>query len=144
MLIPKFFHFENSLMVKAVSLNLDFISFSLFFTLGKKITIPSLMVTASHDFILKHEYSLHMEDFIPDLKRLYIKDCSHWTLCEKPHEFNTGFIKWLDGLHKVTSKMWTMSMTWLYRLFLNVPRLCVLNDVKLHQQPFYLRHEFFP
>ena len=72
---------------------------------GKKINIPALMVTASHDFILKHKYSLHMENFIPNLKRLYIENCSHWTLVERPQEFNAGFITWLNSLHKVSSKM---------------------------------------
>uniref|UniRef100_F6PJS6 AB hydrolase-1 domain-containing protein n=1 Tax=Ciona intestinalis TaxID=7719 RepID=F6PJS6_CIOIN len=76
---------------------------------GRKIIIPALMVTASHDLVLKPEYSVGMEKRIPLLSRLHIERCSHWTMQEQPYKLNCGLIKWLDEVHGklplVTSKI---------------------------------------
>uniref|UniRef100_A0A2I3HH71 Epoxide hydrolase 2 n=1 Tax=Nomascus leucogenys TaxID=61853 RepID=A0A2I3HH71_NOMLE len=66
-------------------------------SLGRKILIPALMVTAEKDFVLVPQMSKHMEDWIPHLKRGHIEDCGHWTQMDKPTEVNQILIKWLDS-----------------------------------------------
>nr|CAB3242974.1 bifunctional epoxide hydrolase 2-like [Phallusia mammillata] len=66
---------------------------------GRKISIPALMVTASHDVILKPRYTEGMENRIHKLDRLHIKNCSHWTGQECPDQLNDGLIKWLKSIH---------------------------------------------
>ncbi|KAM8919073.1 bifunctional epoxide hydrolase 2 isoform 2-T2 [Lycaon pictus] len=65
-------------------------------SVGRKILIPALMVTAEKDKVLVPEMSKHMEDWIPYLKRGHIKDCGHWTQMEKPTELNQILIEWLE------------------------------------------------
>jgi len=36
-----------------------------------------------------------MERFVPDLERVLVKDCGHWTQQEKPDETNQAMIAWL-------------------------------------------------
>lgn len=62
----------------------------------RKITIPALMVTASHDSVLKPEYSYGMEKTVTNLTRLHINRCSHWTPQEKPDELSRGIVNWLE------------------------------------------------
>uniref|UniRef100_A0A8D2EAY4 Bifunctional epoxide hydrolase 2 n=1 Tax=Theropithecus gelada TaxID=9565 RepID=A0A8D2EAY4_THEGE len=66
-------------------------------SLGRKILIPALMVTAEKDFVLVPQMSKHMEDWIPHLKRGHIEDCGHWTQMDKPAEVNQILIKWLES-----------------------------------------------
>uniref|UniRef100_F7FMV8 Bifunctional epoxide hydrolase 2 n=1 Tax=Callithrix jacchus TaxID=9483 RepID=F7FMV8_CALJA len=66
-------------------------------SLGRKILIPALMVTAEKDFVLTPQMSKHMEDWIPHLKRGHIEDCGHWTQMDKPTEVNQILIEWLES-----------------------------------------------
>nr|XP_039261424.1 bifunctional epoxide hydrolase 2-like [Styela clava] len=70
----------------------------------RKVLVPSLMITASHDFVLKPEFSLGMEDRIPNLSRVALQNCSHWATVDKPDEVNNAVIAWLDGIHKSSEK----------------------------------------
>lgn len=72
---------------------------------NRKIFIPSLMITASDDVALRPEFSLGMEDRIPNLERVDLKDCSHWAHIEKADEVNDALIHWLDKIHKRQSKL---------------------------------------
>ncbi|XP_073911314.1 bifunctional epoxide hydrolase 2 [Castor canadensis] len=65
-------------------------------SIGRKILIPALMVTAEKDVVLTPEMSKHMENWIPHLKRGHINDCGHWTQMEKPTEVNQILIDWLE------------------------------------------------
>ncbi|XP_012412684.1 bifunctional epoxide hydrolase 2 [Trichechus manatus latirostris] len=65
-------------------------------SVGRKILIPALMLTAEKDFVLLPEMSKHMEDWIPHLKRGHIKDCGHWTQMDRPTELNQILIEWLE------------------------------------------------
>ncbi|XP_006864498.1 PREDICTED: bifunctional epoxide hydrolase 2 [Chrysochloris asiatica] len=65
-------------------------------SVGRKILIPALMVTAENDHVLIPEMSKHMENWIPHLKRGHIKDCGHWTQMEKPAELNQILVEWLE------------------------------------------------
>ncbi|XP_004848441.1 bifunctional epoxide hydrolase 2 isoform X1 [Heterocephalus glaber] len=66
-------------------------------SVGRKILIAALMVTAEKDFVLIPEMSKHMENWIPHLKRGHIKNCGHWTQMEKPTEVNQILIDWLEA-----------------------------------------------
>uniref|UniRef100_A0A2K5QYN1 Bifunctional epoxide hydrolase 2 n=1 Tax=Cebus imitator TaxID=2715852 RepID=A0A2K5QYN1_CEBIM len=66
-------------------------------SLGRKILIPALMVTAEKDFVLTPQLSKHMEDWIPHLKRGHIEDCGHWTQMDKPTEVNQILTEWLES-----------------------------------------------
>ncbi|XP_022103106.1 bifunctional epoxide hydrolase 2-like [Acanthaster planci] len=67
---------------------------------GRKIYAPSLMVTAGKDRVLPPELSKPMEEWVPNLSRVNIEDCGHWTQMERPNELNEGLIKWLNDVHK--------------------------------------------
>ncbi|XP_070554469.1 bifunctional epoxide hydrolase 2-like [Ptychodera flava] len=65
---------------------------------ARKITVPSLMVTATHDPVLTPETSKPMDDWVPNLTRANL-DTGHWTQREKPREVNQILIDWLDKVH---------------------------------------------
>ncbi|XP_077983835.1 bifunctional epoxide hydrolase 2-like [Glandiceps talaboti] len=65
----------------------------------RKVGVPSLMVTASYDYVLTPELSKFMEPLVPDLTRANL-ECGHWTQVEKPRELNEILINWLDKVHK--------------------------------------------
>ena len=72
----------------------------------RKVEIPALMITASHDVVLKPIYTMGMEKYVLNLQRYQVENCGHWTPQEKPQELNDGLIKWLDQLHRpVSSKL---------------------------------------
>ncbi|XP_077983681.1 bifunctional epoxide hydrolase 2-like [Glandiceps talaboti] len=65
----------------------------------RKVRVPSLMVTASYDYVLTPESSRFMEPWVPDLTRANL-ECGHWTQVEKPRELNEILVSWLDKVHK--------------------------------------------
>jgi pimeloyl-ACP methyl ester carboxylesterase len=67
---------------------------------GARIEVPSLMVTAEHDPVLRPEMAEHMRDFVTDLEIVLIRDCGHWTQQEKPDELNRVMIDWLARRHR--------------------------------------------
>jgi pimeloyl-ACP methyl ester carboxylesterase len=62
---------------------------------GARITVPSLMVTAEWDPILRPELAEPMRDTVDDLEIQMIRECGHWTSQEKPAELNAIMIDWL-------------------------------------------------
>ncbi|XP_070554463.1 bifunctional epoxide hydrolase 2-like [Ptychodera flava] len=68
----------------------------------RKVTAPSLMVTASYDAVLTPRSSRYMDQWVPNLTRANI-DCGHWTQMEKPRELNQILADWLDKVHKRSS-----------------------------------------
>ena len=62
----------------------------------RKVTIPALMVTASHDKVLQPSFTIGMEEYVINLTRHQIDGCGHWTPQEKPNELSAALIKWLD------------------------------------------------
>ncbi|XP_022103105.1 bifunctional epoxide hydrolase 2-like isoform X2 [Acanthaster planci] len=67
---------------------------------GRKIHAPALMVTAEKDRVLTPASSKYMEPWVPNLSRLHLENCGHWTQMERAREFNEGLIKWLNDIHK--------------------------------------------
>ena len=62
---------------------------------GARIEVPSLMVTAEWDAVLRPEMAEPMRSFVSDLEVRLIPACGHWTPQEKPDELNAAMIDWL-------------------------------------------------
>ncbi|HVP30246.1 MAG TPA: alpha/beta hydrolase [Myxococcota bacterium] len=62
---------------------------------GAKIPVPSLMVTAAWDPVLRPEMAAGMSALVPDLELVRIEECGHWTQQEKPAELNRALVGWL-------------------------------------------------
>jgi pimeloyl-ACP methyl ester carboxylesterase len=60
-----------------------------------KIDVPCLYVGAENDVVLPPSSANGMERFIPDLEKVTIEDCGHWTQQDKPEELNRILIDWL-------------------------------------------------
>jgi len=61
----------------------------------ERVAQPSLMIMAENDIVLRPSMADGMEIFVPDLEKVLIKDCGHWTQQEKPEETNRAMIGWL-------------------------------------------------
>lgn len=57
---------------------------------------PSLYVGAEDDVVLPPSSANGMEARVPNLEKVTIADCGHWTQQEKPDELNRLLIGWLD------------------------------------------------
>ena len=62
---------------------------------GATIDVPSLMVTAEWDAVLRPELAEPMRALVPDLEIHMIPRCGHWTPQDKPAELNAVMIDWL-------------------------------------------------
>lgn len=61
----------------------------------EKVDVPSLMISAADDVVLRPSMTLGMEEFVPDVEKHIIENCGHWTQQEKPDELNTLMTDWL-------------------------------------------------
>jgi len=61
-----------------------------------RIEVPSLMVTAAWDPVLRPEMAAGMPALVPDLETRRIEECGHWTQQEKPGELNRILVDWLS------------------------------------------------
>jgi epoxide hydrolase A/B len=59
------------------------------------LSVPGLMVMSEHDFALPPALADGMETRVPDLEKVLIRDCGHWTQQEKPEELNQILVSWL-------------------------------------------------
>lgn len=59
------------------------------------IRVPSMMVSAAHDVVLRPSMADEMDAYVTDLEKHVIADCWHWTPEEKPEELNRLAISWL-------------------------------------------------
>ena len=59
------------------------------------ISVPSLMVMAEDDFALPPALAEGREARVPNLEKVLIRDCGHWTQQEKPEELNRILVDWL-------------------------------------------------
>ena len=60
-----------------------------------RVAAPSLMIMAEHDVVLRPAMADGMERLVPDLEKVLIRDCGHWTQQEKPAETNAAILGWL-------------------------------------------------
>ena len=63
--------------------------------LKPSVPMPSLMIMAEDDVVLTPAMAEGMERFVPDLEKILIHDCGHWTQQEKPAETNAALLGWL-------------------------------------------------
>lgn len=63
--------------------------------LVEKVSVPSLMISAADDFVLRPSMADGMERFVPDLEKHVIPDCGHWTQAEQPEALNRLMVDWL-------------------------------------------------
>jgi pimeloyl-ACP methyl ester carboxylesterase len=63
--------------------------------LDQAIRVPSLMVSAEHDVVLRPAMADGMQNYVPDLEKHVVGDCWHWTPEEKPAELNRLAVSWL-------------------------------------------------
>lgn len=61
----------------------------------QKVPQPSLMIMAEDDVVLSPKMADGMERFVPDLEKVLIRKCGHWTQQEHPQETNDAIIGWL-------------------------------------------------
>ena len=64
-------------------------------TMEQLVKVPGLMIMAEDDVVLPPSLTEGMERFVPDLERVLIHNCGHWTQQEKPEETNRAMIEWL-------------------------------------------------
>jgi epoxide hydrolase A/B len=64
----------------------------------RKVEVPCLMVSARNDPVLTPEMSVGMEERVPDLERVIIEDCGHWTQQEKPAELTAAMLAYLQRI----------------------------------------------
>jgi pimeloyl-ACP methyl ester carboxylesterase len=64
-------------------------------TMEQKVRVPSLMIMAEDDVVLPPSMTENMELYVPDLERVLIKNCGHWTQQEHPAETSAAIIDWL-------------------------------------------------
>lgn len=62
------------------------------------VDVPALMVSAVDDPVLTPAMADGMEERVPDLRRVLIDDCGHWTQQEQPEAFATALVGFLDEL----------------------------------------------
>jgi pimeloyl-ACP methyl ester carboxylesterase len=63
-----------------------------------KVEVPSLMIMAEHDPVLTPALADGMEDRVPNLTKVLIKDCGHWTQQEQPEATNQAMVDYLRTL----------------------------------------------
>jgi pimeloyl-ACP methyl ester carboxylesterase len=64
-------------------------------TMEQKVHVPGLMIMAEDDVVLPPSLTENMELHVPDLERVLIKNCGHWTQQEHPEETSGAIIDWL-------------------------------------------------
>lgn len=63
--------------------------------LSDRIDKPCLMVMAEHDVVLPPSAADGMGELIPDLEKVLIQKCGHWTQQEKPEELTAVIADWM-------------------------------------------------
>lgn len=59
------------------------------------VDLPCLIVTSEFDFATPPRFANGMHKRCGPLKRVELKDCSHWVQMEKPDEVNDALLAWL-------------------------------------------------
>ena len=64
----------------------------------RTIDVPCLMISAADDPVLTPAMTAGMEERVPDLERVVIERCGHWTQQERPHETSQAILAYLRRL----------------------------------------------
>ena len=62
---------------------------------SQMVTVPSLMIMAENDVVLRPAMADGMEAMVPNLERYLVKNCGHWTQQEHPEETNRVIVDWM-------------------------------------------------
>jgi pimeloyl-ACP methyl ester carboxylesterase len=62
------------------------------------IDVPCLMISAANDVVLKPAMTAGMEARVPNLERIVIEQCGHWTQQERPQETTAAMLAYLQRL----------------------------------------------
>jgi pimeloyl-ACP methyl ester carboxylesterase len=64
----------------------------------RTVDVPCLMVSAAGDPVLTPALTVGMEERVPDLRRVVIEDCGHWTQQEQPAATTAAMLSYLAEL----------------------------------------------
>lgn len=64
--------------------------------IDQTVRVPSLMVAAANDVVLRPSMTDEMDSYVTDLEQHVLADTWHWTPEEKPEELNRLVISWLE------------------------------------------------
>jgi pimeloyl-ACP methyl ester carboxylesterase len=64
----------------------------------RKVEVPCLMISAENDPVLTPAMTAGMEERVPDLEKVIIENCGHWTQQEKPEETTEHMLRYLQRL----------------------------------------------
>jgi pimeloyl-ACP methyl ester carboxylesterase len=67
-------------------------------TADMPIEVPCLMISAADDPVLTPKMAEGMEERVPDLRKVVIEDCGHWTMHERPAEAADHIVSFLKEL----------------------------------------------
>jgi pimeloyl-ACP methyl ester carboxylesterase len=67
---------------------------------GVRIEAPSLLICGAEDPVLRPGMADGMEERVPDLTKLVIDDCGHWTQQEQPQRTTEAMLEYLTGLER--------------------------------------------
>lgn len=65
----------------------------------RKIEAPAMFIGGRGDPVLPPELADGMEERVPNLEKVVIEDCGHWTQQEQPEETTTHILRFLDRIH---------------------------------------------
>jgi microsomal epoxide hydrolase/non-specific protein-tyrosine kinase len=65
---------------------------------GKTVDVPCLMISAAGDPVLTPAMTEGMAERVPDLEKVVIADCGHWTQQERPAETAAAMVAYLRRL----------------------------------------------
>jgi pimeloyl-ACP methyl ester carboxylesterase len=60
-----------------------------------RVSQPALMLMAENDVVLPPAMADGMEKYVPELERVLIRSCGHWTQQEKPAETTAAIADWI-------------------------------------------------
>lgn len=63
-----------------------------------QVTMPTLVIWGEDDIALGKELTYETGRFVPDLRTVYIPNCSHWVQHERPAEVNRAMLDFLVDL----------------------------------------------
>lgn len=63
-----------------------------------KVEVPALMICAENDPVLTPAMTEGMEERVPDLEKVVIPNCGHWTQQERPEETTAAMLGFLSRL----------------------------------------------
>jgi epoxide hydrolase 4 len=65
----------------------------------RKIEVPAMFIGGAGDPVLPPELADGMEERVPDLEKVVIEDCGHWTQQEQPEKTTEAILRFLERIH---------------------------------------------